>query len=57
MSLTEKEIDHQQARLSALFGDELVRCPACGELIFPLDTLPCVGVLNCAAKHGPEREP
>ena len=49
---TEGEIKRQQARLASLFGDDLVRCPACGELIFPLDTLPCEGVLNCAATHG-----
>ena len=49
---TQKEIERSQARLASVFGDVLTRCPACGELIFPADTLPCKGVANCAAKLG-----
>lgn len=46
----ERDIRRSQALLALLLFDELTRCPACGELIFAKETLPCKGVANCAAR-------
>jgi hypothetical protein len=51
---TDKEIVQQQQRLASVlqFDPATTICPACGELIYPVDTLPCRDVPNCAATMG-----